>query len=165
MEITDLHELDPQMAERLTYRGPWAWASKVSDAPSSELCRAWSWLTVSRSRKRVTNWSTLEARSYSWGKGGHGWHFLAPSIFLNGELPPVPHPLPMRAPVAAQRGEGMQTWHKQEDTETPGAGQTPDPILVWAQPLTGRDEANSKKRVPFSGPQGPFPVGATTFSQ
>ena len=59
----------------------------------------------------------------------------------------------------------MQTWHKQEDTETPGAGQTPDPILVWAQPLTGRDEANSKKRAPFSGPQGPFPVGATTFSQ
>lgn len=49
----------------LTYRGPRAWASRVSDAPSSELCRAWSWLTVSRSRKRVTNWSTLEARSYS----------------------------------------------------------------------------------------------------
>lgn len=45
--------------------GPRAWASRVSDAPSSELCRAWSWLTVSRSRKRVTNWSTLEARSYS----------------------------------------------------------------------------------------------------
>ena len=46
MEIMDIHELDPQVqvqvAERLTYRGPWAWASKVSDAPSSELCRAWS---------------------------------------------------------------------------------------------------------------------------
>ena len=86
MEITDIHELDPQVqvqaAERLTYRGPGAWASKVSDAPSGELCRAWSWLTVSRSRKRVTNWSTLEARSYSWGRGGHSWHFLAPSMYF-----------------------------------------------------------------------------------
>lgn len=68
----------------LTYHGPrvWAWASRVSDAPSSELCRACSWLTVSRSRKRVTNWSTLEARSYSWGQRGHSQHLCTPSIYL-----------------------------------------------------------------------------------
>jgi len=63
-------------------RGPRAWASRVSDAPSNELCRAWSWLTVSRRRKRVTNWSTLEARSYSWGQRGHGQHFLVSSTYF-----------------------------------------------------------------------------------
>ena len=79
-----------------TYHGPRAWASRVSDAPSSELCRAWSWLTVSRSRKRVTNWSTLEARSYSWGAEG-AWSvspgfkhiflsFLFPLCFLGLHL-------------------------------------------------------------------------------
>lgn len=88
-----------QVGSALTYRQPRAWASSVSDAPSSELCRACSWLTVSRSRKRVTNWSTLEALSYACGPRGDGQHLPAWAVISEWVL----CLLPIRAAVAVPR--------------------------------------------------------------
>lgn len=170
-EIMAIHELGPTGpgagGELLTYRGAVGLGLKVSDAPlpagSAGPGAGSPSPAVGACLKTGPPWTAAHTPGEEGGMVGISWLQVCISEWGATPLRPTTYP---SEHLWQRKSRGACRLGINRRTQSLRGQGNPHPVLVSAQPLTGRDGASTQRSVSHSlGLRLPFPVGAATFNQ